>query len=248
MDRTDEILKFIMQKKKVSVEDLCKYLHCSPATTRRELAKLDKLGVIHRTRGGAAYRIGTGYDYSAQYRMSVNINEKQYICSLARDFISPGMSVFLDSSSTAELLCGYLTEIPNLTVITNGINASAILNYSDSAEIYIVGGHIERGSNTVLGESANNYIDSFNADIAFLSCQGLDKNGTSAANQSQVSIKQHMIKNAAQTIMLCDSSKFEKSFLHKLCSFDKLSAVITDKYPSEDIVQAICDTGCELLY
>ena len=71
MDRSDEILKLISQKKKVSVDDLCKYLHWSPATTRRELAKLDKQGIIQRVRGGAAYRIGTGYDYSAQYRMSI---------------------------------------------------------------------------------------------------------------------------------------------------------------------------------
>lgn len=172
MDRSDEILKLISQKKKVSVDDLCKYLHCSPATTRRELAKLDKQGIIQRVRGGAAYRIGTGYDYSAQYRMSVNMKEKQYICSLARDFISPGMSIFLDSSSTAEQLCIYLSQIPNLTVITNGISAAAILNHSDTVDTYIVGGHVESGSNTVLGGSAAAYIDNFNADIAILSCQG----------------------------------------------------------------------------
>lgn len=248
MERTDDILALLKQKKKMTVDELCAAFYCSPATMRRELVKLEKTGAIKRMRGGAVLRSGTNFDYSALYRMSVNIREKQYICSLAQDFIRSGMSLFLDSSSTVEQLCPYIAEIPGMTVLTNGINTALLLNANENTDTYITGGHIERGSNTVLGELAGNFTDNFRADLAILSCRGLDKQGAYEANHLQWLIKKHMIEHAKEAILLCDSTKFDKSYFHCLGTFERFIAVITDRKPDGEICEAIENAGCELIY
>lgn len=248
MERTDDILALLKQKKKMTVHELCAAFYCSPATIRRELATLEKTGAIKRMRGGAVLRSGTNFDYSALYRMNVNIKEKQYICSLAQDFIRSGMSLFLDSSSTVEQLCPHIGETPNISVLTNGINTALILNANEKTDTYITGGYIEHGSNTVLGELAGDFTDKFCADLAFISCRGLDKQGAYEANHLQCLTKSHMIAHAKETILLCDSTKFGKAYFHRLGTFDRFSVIITDKKPDSEVCEAIEKAGCELIY
>ncbi len=248
MDRRDDILALLQQQKSMTVEALCRALYCSPATVRRELVKLEKTGAIKRTRGGAVLRSGTNFDYSAQYRMSVNIKEKQAIAALAREWIKPGMTLFLDPSSTAECLCPFLADIPNLTVLTNGVSTALRLSSQENTETYIACGHIERRSNSVVGELAGNFIDNFRADMAFLSCRGVDAQGAYEANHQQWRVKQHMIRHAKSVILLCDSTKFGKSYFHRLGGFDTFTAVITDTAPDPAVARALNDTPCQLIY
>ncbi|MBE6611587.1 MAG: DeoR/GlpR transcriptional regulator, partial [Ruminococcaceae bacterium] len=174
--------------------------------------------------------------------------EKQYICTLARDFISQGMSVFLDSSSTVEQLCPMLAEYQSLTVMTNGINNALRLNELDNIETYITGGRMENGSHTVLGEMAGQLFSGFKADVAFISCRGVASDGCFEANHQQALIKQNMMKNAKSTVLLFDSSKANKSYFYRLAEFSSLTAVITDKKPDDALADAIASSGCELLY
>jgi len=248
MERTYDIIDLLKKKKKMSTDELCREFFCSPATMRRELSKLEHMGAVKRVRGGAILRGGNNFDYSAAYRMNVNIREKQYICSIAKDFLSSGMSIFIDSSSTAEQICPYLSEYQNLTVVTNGINAALILNEYENIETYITGGHLGNGSHSVLGELAGNFIENFKADLALLSCRGVSRDGTFEADHSQALIKQHMIDNAKSAVLLFDSSKTGKNYFYRLSSFDRFTAAICNLCPDDDICEEFLKSGCELLY
>jgi len=57
-----------------------------------------------------------------------------------------------------------------------------------------------------------------------------------------------MITNAKKTIVLCDSSKWEKSFFYRLTSFQNICAIITDVKPQEDILTTILSNNCEVIY
>lgn len=248
MERSEDILELLKQKKRMSVEELCAKFYCSPATMRRELNRLEAAGAIRRVRGGAVIRDGSNFDYSAHYRMSVNLEEKRSIASLAGDFLTDGQSLFLDSSSTCEQLCSLIAMRRNMTVVTNGIYTSLLLNDSDTTDVYILGGHIDRGSHTVLGEYAGGFADNFRADIAFVSCRGVDCTGASEAHPEQALVKRHMIQNAKAAILLADHTKFGKSYLHRLCNFSAFCAVITDIRPEEEICRSAAEVGCEVIW
>jgi len=203
---------------------------------------------VRRVRGGAVIRDGNNFDYSAHYRMSVNLKEKRSIAALAGDFLTDGQSLFLDSSSTCEQLCPILSGRRNMTVVTNGIYTSLLLNDSDAADVYILGGHIDRGSHSVLGEYAGGFAENFRADLAFVSCRGVDRTGPSEAHPEQALVKRHMIDNAKAAILLADHSKFGYAYLHRLRDYSAFRAVITDREPEEEILRAASEAGCEVIW
>ena len=248
MERREDILELLKQKKRMSVEELCARFYCSPATMRRELTRLETAGAIRRVRGGAVIRDGSNFDYSAHYRMSVNLTEKRSIAALAGDFLTDGQSLFLDSSSTCEQLCPYIAQRRNMTIVTNGIYTSLLLNDCDTTDVYILGGHIDRGSHTVLGEYAGGFADNFRADIAFVSCRGIDRTGASEAHPEQALVKRHMLRGAKTAILLADHTKFGQAYLHRLQDFSAFRAVITDREPEGEIVRAAADAGCEVVW
>ncbi|MEG1240360.1 MAG: DeoR/GlpR family DNA-binding transcription regulator [Oscillospiraceae bacterium] len=248
MERTDRIMDLLSTHKKMSTQQLCQALFCSPSSLRRDLMDLEKTGSVRRVRGGAIFVVGTGVDYSSHFRESVSVAEKEYICGIARDFLANGMSLFLDSSSTVMKLCPMLEKLRNITVVTNGIATALVLNNCDHIETYITGGHLRKGNATLLGESAGDFMQNLKADLAFVSCRGIDADGAFEADLEQARIKQHMIRKAKHTILLADSTKFGTHYFHRLCKFGELQAVITDKAPAPEIQRVITAAGCEIIY
>ena len=248
MERIYTILELLKTRKQISINELCSRLYCSPATIRRDITRLEEMKAAKRIRGGVILVEGTNFDYSAVYRNSINQKEKEYICDIAGDFLKPGMSIFIDSSSTAMRICSHVAQLKNMTVVTNGVDNALLLNECDNVDTFITGGHMKRGTHTILGEAACSNLRDYKADLALISCRGIDNDGAYDADPSQKSIKRHMLENSRKTLLLCDSSKFGMTFFHKLCSFSEVEAVITDKKPPDDFIYAVNKCGSEVLY
>ena len=247
-ERSEEILRILRTKKKVSTKYLCEELYCSTSTLRRNLIELEKAALVKRLHGGVALIPDYNIEYPHIFREMENQKEKSYICSLALDFISSGYAIFLDSSSTVNNICPMLHKYDNLTVVTNGLKTALDLAQLDSVNTFIAGGQLKSGSTSIIGELTGGFIDNFKADLAIISCRGIDEDGAYEANQMQALVKQHMIKNSKNTILLCDSSKFNNSHFYKLDSFANIGAVITDKAPSSKLLNSILLADCEVIY
>lgn len=247
-ERYEIILDLIKSKKSVSIETLCKKSFCSVATIRRDLIALEKAGLITRRRGGATLLTGANSEYAYGYRDSEHNPQKAYICSIAKDYLCDGISLFLDSSSTVFPICEMLRQYKNVSVVTNGIAMAFSLAQTSTVDTYIAGGHLKKGSLSIVGEFSNSFIQNFKADVALLSCRGIDEDGVYEASQEQALVKQQMLQNAKKTILLCDSSKFGHSYFYKLGGFSKIEAIITDKEPAKELLQLIAKEGCEVLF
>ena len=55
-----------------------------------------------------------------------------------------------------------------------------------------------------------------------------------------------MIKNAKTKVLLIDSSKFNKRFMLTTCELKDIDYIITDKKPSDEIIE-ICKKGNTIL-
>jgi len=181
-ERGVKIMDLFKAKKQLSLDYLYNELFCSKATLRRDLMELENMGLIHRNRGGASIVVSGNNEYSYTFRDIENRDAKLHICQLAADFLSDGMSIFLDSSSTVLNICPYLKEKKHVTVVTNGIATAFNLIENQCAETYISGGYIKNASTSIVGEHSANFFDKYNADLAILSCRGVDKSGLYEAN------------------------------------------------------------------
>ena len=230
LERQDKILEILEKKKAVTVDELCSVLYSSGATIRRDLAILENNRLIHRTHGGAVYIDGTANDFPLTLREIENMNLKESIANLAIPFISDGTTLFLDSSSTVAAFASKLNGFKHLRVVTNGIKPCNILSEKGGIEVYCTGGKLRENAKSLVGAAAIRSVEGFYADLAIFSCRGLTQDsGFSDTNEDEAELKRAYMKNAAKTMLLCDSSKVGKQYFCKIGDLSDTWRIISDK-------------------
>jgi DeoR/GlpR family transcriptional regulator of sugar metabolism len=246
--RQQQILELLNRRKSVTVKELSQVLFVSPATVRRDLSVMEKMGMIKRSHGGAVLFETNNNETSSWVREQENIHKKKKIAKLALDFFRPDCSVFLDSSSSAGAVIPLLKSLP-CTVITNGLKNALLLSQQCPAKIYITGGTVNSQSSSVVGSDTIQKLEQLNTDLAMVSCGGLTvNNGVMDASFEQAVLKRAMLSHAKVRVLLCDSSKFGISLLCRTCGFDQVDYILTDCDPGEDFLLAAARGGCEVLW
>ncbi len=248
LERQEEILEILNRNKSATVEELASELYVSGATIRRDLRSMEKQGLIKRSHGGAMPFKSSAEESAFAIREQENTQAKRTIANLAVKLIKNGDSVFLDSSSTVGLLIPKLNNFNYLSVTTTGLRNALLLSQTNNVKIYIAGGQIQNHSNSIIGTDTMDYISRMHADISIISCTGLDLvNGFTDASIEQAKLKQQMRKNSEVVAMLCDSTKFNKTFLCTDFYFNDIDYLITEKTPPIEYVEKIATTKCKII-
>ena len=229
-NRKEMILQFMRSENRfVTVEQLCSRLYVSGATIRRDLTELEHSRLIRRTRGGALLVEGSASEDPLAFRENQNAVQKQIIANIACDFIRDGMTLFLDSSTTAFTLARNLDRFNNIKVITNGLKTSLLLSDYKNVSVMCTGGSLREDSKSLVGVSAIEFINRLNADIAFMSCRGFSfENGASEASEDEYYIKQQYIHNSKTKILLLDTSKIGQDYVCRIGGLSIFDHIITD--------------------
>lgn len=248
-DRREKIIQNLYREKRVLVSQLALEFDVTEETIRRDLEKLEKEGILTRNYGGAVLNAQTYEDLPYKTRNTRNIEQKIKMGNLLIPLIQDGDTIMADSSSTVfEALKIIQTERNNLTMITNSIILLPEFNDSDHT-IISTGGTLSKTAKSLNGSIARQTIQNYNVDVALFSCKGVSmKNGITDANEPASEIKRGMNKQATKTILLVDSSKFDKvGFVH-MFKFEEIDYLLTDKKPSEDWISFLENHNVNVLY
>ena len=236
IERQNKILEILAEKKSISVNKLSELLYASGATIRRDLAKMERKGLVVRTFGAVMINARTtNKETSFEFREKTNIIEKRTLCQKAVEFLKDNSTLFIDSSTTLLHIVPYLNNFTNLTIITNGLFiANEIINQTKH-HVIVVGGTIQPNTNSILGPLAHLCLSRFHADVVLMSCGALDFSfGLSESSVDAAEFKQCMIENADRVIVLCDESKFHHRALFQTCQIDKIDVLISEKKYTEE--------------
>ena len=119
-ERRFRIREILSRERTVTASELIRMLGVTAATIRRDLAALEKEGVLVRSHGGAVSRTSsTNFQPSYEALGRSNRAEKQAIAREAERLILDGETVFLEGSTTVYELARRLLHRNRLTVITN---------------------------------------------------------------------------------------------------------------------------------
>ncbi len=248
LERQEEILEILNKNKSATVEELAHELFVSGATIRRDLRIMEKQGLIKRSHGGAMPFKSSAEESAFAIREQENTVAKKTIATLASKLIKNGDSVFIDSSSTAGMVVPLLNNFQFLSVTTTGLRNALLLSQTNNVKIYIAGGQIQNHSNSIIGTDTMDYIARIHADISLISCSGVGVNsGFTDSSIEQSKLKQQMRKNSNVVAILCDSTKFNKTFLCRNFNFDEVDYLITDKTPPIEFVEKIAETKCKII-
>lgn len=229
-EREEKILSLLLEKETMTTRELSARLYVSVPTLRRDLIKLEQLGKVVRTHGGAQL-----LKKSADQQIPILLREqeqndaKTVMARRAVEFIRDGDIVLLDGSTSACTIVPMLGEFHNLIVITSSAKASVMLGRMGIQNI-CTGGRMITRSLSYVGEDAERTLRRYNADIAFFSCRGLSEDGWLTDNSiEENSLRRCMLQQSGKHIFLCDSSKLGKKYLNNLCRLSEVDELICEQ-------------------
>lgn len=201
----------------------------SEMTLRNDLKALDNENRIVRVHGGArSLGVVVGTDIAYEVRAARNTAEKQLIARKALRLLTPGLSVYLDSGSTAIEMASHIPD-DSYMIFTSGINCALELAKLKKTRTHLIGGELNRNNLSVNGIRSINEIDHLNFNIAFLGTTGFSfDTGFTSAVEAENELKRAVIRKAEKVIVLMDSKKVGLVNTFTFAFPEDISAVISD--------------------
>lgn len=229
-DREKQILEILLQERRVSVSDLAKRLYASEPSIRRDLIRLESRSLLKRIHGGAILEESNNSVTRIPFvlRELEQSDAKLLMAQKAARLVKEGMIIMLDGSSSAYSLIPFLCGKQDITVITSGVKALIKLGeYRIPA--YSTGGHLLPSCLSLVGEDAHHTVARYNADIVFFSCRGLTLDGrlTDFSIEENI-VRQKMMARSKQKVLLCDSNKIGKEYMHNLCHISEIDGIVSE--------------------
>jgi DeoR/GlpR family transcriptional regulator of sugar metabolism len=230
----------------VGVRQLADDLSVSEATVRRDLHGLAAEGLLQLNHGGAS--VIRGSDHSFLSKLTRNVEAKQTIAQLAAELVCDNEQLFLDSGTTCFAMTAFLRAKRGLSVIVNSIRTAQEL-HAPGINVLMLGGQYRADRMDTIGPMAISSLDKLRGYLAFLGTDGLGKDfGLTSIDIESAHIFGQAIRNARQSILLADSSKFDNPGLYKIADWSQISKVISEKRPVETWCSFFAKQGIELIY
>lgn len=222
----------------IMIQEIATSCQVSEITTRRDLAELEKSGLLVRNHGGAVMSRGVENLFSFDRKALKNKEKKIQICKKAASFISENDIIYIDCGTTVFHLIPFLKNFNNLRVITNSLPIVSELQYYPHIKVYLIGGELDSKRKALYGPLSMLGLEKYRADKAFIGASGITiSRGLSSNDEKEAQITLSMARAASDVYLLCDSSKFEKDAFFKYADLSLISTIITDEGITDQTVQ-----------
>jgi DeoR/GlpR family transcriptional regulator of sugar metabolism len=244
--RREAILEQVVARGHVSVRDVAGDTGVSEATVRRDLRALADSRHVELVYGGATVRRGS--EHSLQWRAQLNVDAKRTIGNLAAGLVRDGDLLFIDAGSTCFEMRSGLMERRELTVIVHSTNLAGELGKNPGISIIMLGGNYRPDRMDSIGPLSVGAIEQLRGYVAFIGADGVSMDfGLSATDIQTAHLYHQVVRNARETILLVDHTKFESPSLFKICEIEEVSRVVTDRAPSAGWPEFLASHDIELI-
>jgi DeoR family fructose operon transcriptional repressor len=248
-ERRFRIREILSTQRSVSATTLQESLAVTAATIRRDLAALEKEGVLVRSHGGAVSRTSsTNFQPSYEALQRANRAEKLAFAIAAEKLLMEGDTVFLEGSTTVFELARRLNGFHRLTVATNSPLIVCELQRLTGASVICTGGELQRDQFYLSGLWAHRALSEIRVDKAFLGVTAIDfQYGQSCASQAEAQVKKMLVTSAKQRIGLVDHTKFGKQAFVHVGPISDFTTIITDSVTDPAQVAGLREAGIEVI-
>lgn len=228
-ERDVYIIDILQQHRVIKVADAADVLKVSEKTIRDDLTRLEEQGLLIRIHGGARLPDQGEALLPIAMRRSSHMEAKASIAKKAIEHIVENDTIVLDGGSTILELAKLLPNIP-MTVITNDLLTMQEVAKKSNIHLYVPGGSYTTGSTSLLGEDAEQRLQQFHIQKAFIGTTCVHpEHGLSLISHVEVSYKKVMIQQAEQVFLLADQTKWHKIGLFPFATMNEIDMVITDE-------------------
>jgi DeoR family transcriptional regulator of aga operon len=233
--RSELIVKYLLRAGTATIEELLLVVRSSPSSVRRDLARLERKGLIRRSDGVVELVEPLLYEpfcYNGSFvaREQHFAAEKRRIGLAAAELVQAGETVGLTAGTTTTYIGRSLRHRDKLQIVTNAINIGMELCNQPGIRTYLTGGVIPcAGSFSLIGNTALTFLGDVYTDKVFLSVAGLDVDrGATTIEADEALVFRKMLKHSKQVIVTADSSKLGKVSPAFVCPINEIHLLITD--------------------
>ena len=228
--RQQAIIDLLINHSSLTTEALSLQLNVSKETIRRDLSELQSRGKVLRNHGRVKIIHRESQDSGDPFhiRLKSHYAHKADIARGALAWIDEGMVIALDASSTCWYLARQLPDI-NLHVFTNSQPICQELSKRENIQLTCSGGTLQRKYGCYVSPSLISQLKSLEIDLFIFSCEGIDSDGALwDSNTVNADFKSLLLKRAAQSLLLIDKSKFNRSGEASIGHLDDVTHILSD--------------------
>jgi DeoR/GlpR family transcriptional regulator of sugar metabolism len=246
-ERRQNILAALEVAGELSVGDLSARFDVSEVTIRQDLQALSHQGVLLRTRG-RALATSVMPEFSFDVRQQQQAAQKVRIGQAAATLVRHGDTIFLDASTTAQVMISHLKTLSELTVITNSLKAAMSLLDAPQVHVILPGGNLRRESISLVGPPQDDLLEGINVQIGFFGARGVTvEEGLTDVNLSEVTMKRAMVARCRRVVGVVDSRKWGNIATATFATLVQIDTLITDDAGPEDLICEIRQRGVEVI-
>lgn len=246
-ERHKAILDLLRDSGSVDVGALSQQLKVSTVTIRKDLDLLEEKKLLYRTHGGAILADPYIATRKVSEKEKLNPEVKRRIGQRAAELLVAQDALIIASGTTVQAFARCIANM-KMTVITSAMNVAMELLDKPDIEIIQLGGIIRHSSASVVSEYAEHMLENFSCSKLFLGVDGIDPVfGLSTTHLQEACLNRAMIRMAAKTVVLADSSKFGRRGFSKICDMSDIDLVITDSGISPKMLEAMSEQGVKVI-
>ena len=215
----------------VTVAELEERFGVSPMTARRDLAELERRGVVRRTHGGAVLPTISAHEDSFARRLDVGAEEKVRLAEAAVGLLTPArddLPGLLDDDVLRRAAAGGDGDGGHRADQLAARAWSCCSSEGAPAlEVIGIGGTLRRLTRSFVGPFAVRTVQGHFADRLFLSVKGIAANGMlTDADPLEAELKRTMIEQAGESVLLIDHTKLSVRGLSVIAPIAEVATTI----------------------
>ncbi len=249
-ERQDAIIEQLNQKGSVKVKDLSLKYQVTEDCIRKDLALLEKKGLLKKTYGGAMSLRTNPHLYSSVQRKDMNDEERQMLAKKAVSLLKDEDTIYLDISRTNVEIAKILTT-SNLSVhvITNMIEILDVLRNHPHISVVLIGGELNKERDGFWGGLSMKIVQSFKFDVAFLGVVGVDlqQGKMSTYYVDDGLMKQQIITQSQRSYLLCEQRKLREDGQFIYGDLSEVDGIVLASSLHEDEQNLLNEYGVEIV-
>ena len=233
--RIKDIEDYIYENKTVTLDQLCRVFDVSKNTIRRDIKELVEDGHFKKIYGGVTVKDNKDLLPFSERNIS-NLDAKKKIAEKAAALVEDSDVIFIDSGTTTIHMIDYIKDKKNLTVITNNLEAMIRVIPYENIKLITLSGELDRNILSFTGDTASLVLKSYNISKAFMASAGVSVDGgVTNSSTKEYDIKSSAVVRSSKVYLLTSQDKFNQIAIMTYCTLDKLTGIITDAMPPQEI-------------
>ncbi len=247
-ERYDLISRVLNEKNTIKVSEVMQLCNVSHETARRDLETLQEQGIAKRVHGGAVLmsQSGTTSPVPTEYPYRF-YSGNMSVAKAAAGLVRAGDTILLDAGRTVSHLAHYIRDIPDLFVVTPNL---LVINELRDGSVHLHGlaGELSHDEYCFTGKLTQTTFSSFNVDIAFISCAGLDLKQGFLTDYDDVGLSRALVReHSTRMVLLLNSAKLRVRAFSNLCPLTLMDTIVVDDRISPEEEEMLRSFGPEVI-